>query len=238
MALTVTDASHGSFYSDLYSALDLNESVARSSENPRVLSVLSSLLERVVVRNERYATANNYSLSPPRMTVFHGLRAPSISIGKYLERIFKYANCSPSCFVVAYAYINRFICQKPGISITYLNVHRLLITSVMVAAKFLDDAYYNNAYYAKVGGVTTEEMNCLELEFLFRLNFRLQVTVDVFESYCTYLEREVTSEGGYQIEKSLQLGCSLDGTSAQSQGQKQRVVLRCSYDHNHVTIAN
>lgn len=32
-----------------------------------------------------------------------------------------------------------------------LNVHRLLLTGVMLAAKLMDDKYYNNSYYAKVG---------------------------------------------------------------------------------------
>ena len=36
---------------------------------------------------------------------------------------------------------------------TSLTVHRLLITAVMLAAKLMDDKYYNNAYYAKIGGV-------------------------------------------------------------------------------------
>lgn len=31
-----------------------------------------------------------------------------------------------------------------------LNVHRLMLTGVLLAAKLMDDHYYNNAYYAKV----------------------------------------------------------------------------------------
>ena len=76
----------------------------------------------------------------------------------------------------------------------------------MVAAKFFDDIYYDNAYYAKVraapcssccarsvsltgrsgstrraqvGGIPTAEMNSLELEFLFMINFTLNVTPEV-----------------------------------------------------------
>ena len=33
---------------------------------------------------------------------------------------------------------------------TPLNVHRLLITGILLAAKLMDDNYFNNAYYAKV----------------------------------------------------------------------------------------
>lgn len=91
--------------------------------------------------------------------------------------------------------------------------------------------YYNNAYYAKVGGVTTAEMNRLEMEFLFRLDFRLQVTVKVFEDYCAHLEREVMLGGNCQVDRSLAFGCGLDGVSdAQQAVRKDQVVdLRYSY---------
>ena len=51
--------------------------------------------------------------------------------------------------MLALIYIDRLI-QKDSFALTALNVHRVLITSVMIAAKFFDDQYYNNAYYAKV----------------------------------------------------------------------------------------
>jgi Cyclin len=99
-----------------------------------------------------------------------------------LERLNKYASCSPECFVLALVYIDRLI-QKNTLLLTSLNVHRIIITSLMLAAKFFDDAYFNNAYYAKVGGVPTVEINALELEFLFSINFSLHVSTDVFERY-------------------------------------------------------
>jgi Cyclin len=67
--------------------------------------------------------------------------------------------------------------------LTELNVHRVVITAVLLAAKFFDDAYYNNAYYAKVGGVMVSEMNGLEVDFLFRINFSLHVTPEVYDKY-------------------------------------------------------
>eukprot|EP00456_Euglypha_rotunda_P020378 TRINITY_DN17835_c0_g1_i24.p1 TRINITY_DN17835_c0_g1~~TRINITY_DN17835_c0_g1_i24.p1 ORF type:complete len:216 (-),score=34.41 TRINITY_DN17835_c0_g1_i24:12-659(-) len=53
----------------------------------------------------------------------------------------------------------------------------------MLAAKFFDDHYYNNAFYAKVGGVICEEMNSLEVEFLFMLNFHLFVSTRTYKLY-------------------------------------------------------
>lgn len=155
---------------------------------PRLIAFLSSLLQKAAESNDLDRQIHQ---QPQRISVFHGLTRPAISIRSYLERIFKYANCSPSCFVVAYVYLERFAQRQPTLPLNSLNVHRLLITSVMVAAKFLDDIYYNNAYYAKVGGISTMEMNFLEVDFLFGLGFNLNVTPSAFQTYCSYLQREM-----------------------------------------------
>ncbi|KAH9331736.1 hypothetical protein KI387_003844, partial [Taxus chinensis] len=160
-----------------------------------ILSVLASLLRRLVARHDK--------LSRENLCVFSAMQIPAMSIEKFLERIFKYARCSPSAFVVAYVYIDRLILNNPSFRLTSLNIHSLVITSVMVATKFLDDLHYNNDYFAKVGGLSLAEMNALEVEFLFMLRFRLQVTVSVFESYCSHFEREVSSGGGIEIERAL-----------------------------------
>jgi hypothetical protein len=99
---------------------------------PRLITFLSSVLEKV-------AESNDETQQKQKISVFHGETRPNISIQSYLERIFKYANCSSSCIIVAYVYLDRFTRLQPSLPINSFNVHRLLITSVMVAAKFMDD---------------------------------------------------------------------------------------------------
>lgn len=79
--------------------------------------------------------------------------------------------------------------------LTELNVHRVVITAILLAAKFFDDAYYNNAYYAKVGGVLVSELNGLEVDFLFRINFSLHVQPEVFEKYKAELVSHAINSG-------------------------------------------
>lgn len=62
--------------------------------------------------------------------------------------------------------------------------------------------FYNNAYYARVGGVSTAELNRMEMKFLFSLDFRLQVNVKTFHKFCSQLEKEATE--GLQIERPIQ----------------------------------
>lgn len=142
-----------------------------------LVKVLAAVLERLVNSNKGTARSD-----PGQLTKFHALKAPGIGVEAYLDRVHKYASCSNECFILALIYIDRLI-ERNNFLLTELNVHRVVITAILLAAKFFDDAYYNNAYYAKVGGVLVSELNGLEVDFLFRINFSLHVQPDVFEKY-------------------------------------------------------
>ncbi|KAF9356118.1 hypothetical protein BGX26_005703 [Mortierella sp. AD094] len=85
-----------------------------------------------------------------------------------------------------------------GFRINSFNIHRLLITCIMVAAKFTSDHFYSNARYAKVGGLSLLELNQLELEFLFTTRFELNVKVEelqkVGNSLLRFKNRELASQ--------------------------------------------
>ncbi|XP_057961294.1 cyclin-U1-1-like [Malania oleifera] len=168
---------------------------------PRVLAALSFVLEKLVARNDRLAVDSGASDddddngSSRRLRAFHGARAPNISLAKYVERLYKYCSCSPACLVVGYIYIDRMVHRHPRFLLVSLNVHRLLVTSVMLASKMLDDVHYNNAFYARVGGVSNAELNRLELELLSMLDYGVMVSSRVFESYCLHLEKEMLWNG-------------------------------------------
>merc|ERR1719186_2324336 len=117
------------------------------------------------------------------VTRFHATRAPQITIKSYLHRIAKFSNCSEECFVLALVYIDRLIRKNENFMVNSLNVHRLMITSIMLGAKFFDDQYFNNAYFGKVGGVSRKEINLLEIEFLFMINFNLYVETEMYDTY-------------------------------------------------------
>uniref|UniRef100_A0ACD5V4B8 Uncharacterized protein n=1 Tax=Avena sativa TaxID=4498 RepID=A0ACD5V4B8_AVESA len=55
----------------------------------------------------------------------------------------------------------------------------------------MDDICYNNAYFAKVGGISLAEMNYLEVEFLFGMGFDLTVSPETFGHYCAILQSEM-----------------------------------------------
>eukprot|EP00918_Siedleckia_nematoides_P033289 GHVU01072257.1.p1 GENE.GHVU01072257.1~~GHVU01072257.1.p1 ORF type:complete len:219 (+),score=38.92 GHVU01072257.1:402-1058(+) len=124
-----------------------------------------------------------------QLTRFHAIQAPAITIKDYLDRIQKYFNCSNECFVLALVYIDRIVKLHQEFTVSILNIHRLLITSVMLAAKFFDDVYFSNAFYARVGGVKTREINNLEAHFLTLIGYQLFVSPEEYDSYrCNVLQ--------------------------------------------------
>lgn len=58
----------------------------------------------------------------------------------------------------------------------------------MVAAKYADDFFYKNDYYAKVGGISKNEINQLEIELLSILNYHLHVREEELNIYLDKLE--------------------------------------------------
>ena len=72
--------------------------------------------------------------------------------------------------------------------------------------------HYNNAFYARVGGVSNTELNRLELELLFLLDFGVGVSYQVFEIYCFHLEKEMLINGSCQKIEKLALNAVDDVT--------------------------
>lgn len=115
-------------------------------------------------------------------TQFHSSRTPSISMWDYVRRIAKYSGCSPECFIIALLLMDRYTAAT-AVPLTFRNVHRLTITSVMVSAKLRDDIYYSNAYYASIGGVQPPELNALELELLKTIQWVTWVEPEIYEDF-------------------------------------------------------
>ena len=78
--------------------------------------------------------------------------------------------------------------NKELLNISSLTIHRLLVSSLMIAVKYFDDVYYSNAFYAQVGGVSTKEINTLEYHFLSMVSWNLYVPPDEYEKYRYMIE--------------------------------------------------
>lgn len=132
---------------------------------------------------------------------FQSSSVPSMPPGEYLRRLHFHSRCSESSIVFALVYLMRIEGKSIPTSMTlsiaakthqqvYLpshyryeslcdvNVHRLLLTAVLIASKFNDDEYFDNKVFAQLGGVSLTELNRLEVIMLQKLKFSLYVSVE------------------------------------------------------------
>jgi hypothetical protein len=143
-----------------------------------IATAVGCILAQVCATNEKAGSIRNQPKSR-----FVALDRPTVSIQSYIARVAQYSRNNAQAFILALIYIDRLIQRNPTFLITSLNAHRLFLTAIMTAAKFSNDFYFKNSFYAKVGGVSLEEMNSLELEFLFRIHFDLFVPESTFMQY-------------------------------------------------------
>jgi len=209
----------------------LQKKTIKSNREKRdhLVDLLSEVLNRLCKRNDHFICDGNTPV-----TRFHAMRAPQITIDFYLKRIAQYSNCSAECFILALIYIDRLMRRNSRFLVNSLTVHRLIITSIMLGAKFFDDQFFSNAYFGEVGGVSSKEINMLEIDFLFMINFNLHVESNLYKTYnerlLTLIQSKETEEQDYDAKmpgSASKVCCAAPGTS-ESSG-----VLKASQQQEH-----
>jgi len=146
---------------------------------------------------ELIATNDAIRISNGGLTRFHSRTAPGISVRDYLHRLARHATLTPPLLLAMVYYIDRLCAMYPEFTINTLTVHRFLITAATVAAKGLSDSFWNNTTYARVGGVRVAELKLLELEFLYRVDWKIVPNPEVLVAYYKGL---VERTPGYILE--------------------------------------
>ena len=160
-----------------------------------IVEVLSSMFTDFTSQNDKQRPKDIEASMGP--TMFEAYQAPTITIHKYFARLEKYFCASDECYVYALILVDRLINRHPTLYLTSHNVHRLLVTAIVISAKIRDDCYFNNRFYASVAGIRLSEINYLEMHFLKLLDFHLYVSLDEFCRYIYEIETRYGPITGY-----------------------------------------
>ena len=159
-----------------------------------IIKTIAVILSDLIKDCQERSSSGTLSL---KKTMFHAKKIPGISILDYLNRIGEYSQCSDECFIYALIYLDRIgekllnftldqlnIHRYSNILIIFLNKLRFLLMSIITAAKFYDDRYYENKFYAEIGGLTLQEFVLLEKDYLFNyIDFNLYTKTETFDLY-------------------------------------------------------
>ncbi|OII74918.1 cyclin [Cryptosporidium ubiquitum] len=222
---------------------EINKEIKSTNTEPGFIVALSSFLTQIATSNSSNSSCNVGVLTP-----FHSVCIPPIPIRSYLIRLAQNFGCSNECFVLAIIYVGRIIKYNRNFTVTLLNVHRVIVTALILATKFFDDIYYSNAFYAKISGVGTRELNSLEIHFLRLIRFQLFVTEHEYEIHkCCIIKSAIPHSAIPSLPLSMFNKKAPDdlGNNGQSKdlnfiGERKRLPLQNSspYNCNYPTIYN
>jgi hypothetical protein len=163
------------------SVQDINKNFIFDSPEKKTIIKITDLFSNICDDNTNEYKNENNKLEKPFL-----IRNPSISIKDYLERLYKYTKMNSSTIILILIYIDR-LCNINKFKLTYYNIHKLILSSMVVAIKYNEDEYYPMKIYAKLGGISKAEMCFLEYYFVTLIHFNLFITKELFDKYNDYI---------------------------------------------------
>ena len=154
-------------------------------ESKRIINVVCSILNEIINNEKSYENKKDFLDSKNfkfNLNNFEIKSNPNISLKNYLSRILKYIKPQPSTIIISLILIDKF-CENSYINLNKKNIHKIFLTSIIVAIKYNEDEYFTNNYYAKVGGITQKELFNLEYIFLTLLDFNIYIDEKIYNNY-------------------------------------------------------
>ncbi|TPX58719.1 hypothetical protein PhCBS80983_g02958 [Powellomyces hirtus] len=148
-----------------------------------ISQLVTEMISRLISHNDRIP------LTSATVTRFHSRAPPGIKLDDYLRRIVKFASVEPSVVILLLVYIDRICEINPTFTISSLTVHRFIIAAVTAGSKALSDIYCTNTYYARVGGISLQELNLMEMEFCKMIGWKLSCSIILLQQYYANLVR-------------------------------------------------
>ena len=143
----------------------------------KMIEIISDLLINICEENKVKSDNINKNIKP-----FMTESIPSLSIKDYLTRLSQFTKINESTIILILIYIDR-IGKINKFVLTYRNIYKLILASMVIAIKYNEDNFYSSEVYAKLGGLSVPELNYLEFQFLILIKFSLFIEKDLFNKY-------------------------------------------------------
>ena len=159
--------------------IDKKSLISKSEEYVpmKMIEIISDLLNNICEENKVKSENINKNIKP-----FMTESIPSLSIKDYLTRLSQFTKINESTIILILIYIDR-IGKINKFILTYRNIYKLILASMVIAIKYNEDNFFSSEVYAKLGGLSVLELNYLEFQFLILIKFSLFIEKDLFDKY-------------------------------------------------------
>ncbi len=144
-------------------------------------------MDKLIIETFLYNNIDNNIKQQYNTNIFSVVKSPIIKLCKYIERIDKYWDIDRdvyrNVYIIAIIYLKRLINIYGPCILNTKTVHRYTIIAVLIASKYHIDIPYNNVYYSRIAGLSLNEINRLEIEFLIQIEFKLYISDIEYAEY-------------------------------------------------------
>ena len=173
------------------STSELISSTTKKDKNyKKIIIILSKIIGTVIEKSVKYHEVNK--TKEKKETNFCSKEIPNISITNYILRLTKKINIELSTLILGIIYFDK-ICNKGNIILSFLNVYRLILISLVLAIKFNEEYFETNEFYSKIGGLSNKSFNKLEIAVLKILNYKLYIKKDIYDNYINHISNFIES---------------------------------------------
>lgn len=126
--------------------------------------------------------------------MFRSKEAPSFGIDRYLRHLTRSLLPNAAVPVLILIYIERLIegvkengksngLEEGVLRFDSYNCYRVLVAAWMLAIKYSEERRVDFKVMSKIGGISSDEAEELEMEFLKLIDYRVFVSEEVFQDY-------------------------------------------------------
>ena len=104
-----------------------------------------------------------------------------MEIDEFIERIVNYLNIDNTLLVLSMMMLDKILANN--FILTERNVHKVIFICFMETQKFFEDENYKNSDYAKVCGISVNELLLMEVSFMELINYNMFVKEEEYIEY-------------------------------------------------------
>ena len=158
----------------------------KGEEDQKIPNLKSNKLEFIISEILTEISSQNSEVEFNPDDPFSRQNPSKVTLQYFFGRIRRYSQIEKSTLIIILIYIDR-VCITSGIILNPHNIHRIILGCLILAIKYNEDVYFNNEYYAKIGGVPLDEINTLEYKSFELIEQNLFISDDIFEKYLAYI---------------------------------------------------
>ena len=136
--------------------------------------------------NDKSSLSTSYSDSSSAGSDFC-CELDKLEIEDFIVQCYKKMGFSLNLLVLAMMNLDKLLASD--FILSYTNVHKVFFICMMETQKYYDDINFTNKNYAKICGITTNELLELEIEFMNHIDFNLYIKEEDFLKYKNKLQK-------------------------------------------------